>query len=70
MIFSVVRELHRLTIQTVLYMACNRRLISVKKIFMVSALCIWWILTLCGGIEEIRKDTDVRLRSSTEDLEL
>ena len=38
MIFSVVRELHRLTIQTVLCMACNRRLRFVKKSFMASAL--------------------------------
>lgn len=31
-------ELHRLTIQTVLCMACNRRLRFVKKSFMASAL--------------------------------
>ena len=63
MIFSAERELHRLIIQIVLYMACSRQLKSAKRISMDFVLSIWWILMRYGDIEEIRKDTDMKLRS-------
>ena len=61
MIFLVEKELRRLFTRIVLFMECSRQWICAKQNFMVFALQTWLILTLCGDIEEIRKDMQKKL---------